>query len=92
MSKQKSEKGERRFSRRTFLKGAAAWGGAVAWGGMPALSRTSWAQAKKPIKLGGLFDLTGAFATESEDQRKAWQGLGVFVLLFSDRCHEVLLC
>src|SRR3989304_4149984 len=60
-----------KMSRRTFLKGAAALGGAAAWGGIPALSRTSWAQAQKPIKLGGLYDLTGPFATESEDQRKA---------------------
>jgi branched-chain amino acid transport system substrate-binding protein len=62
-----------KINRRTFLKGAAALGGAAAWGGVPALSRTSWAQAKKPIKLGGLYDLTGPFATESEDQRKATQ-------------------
>ncbi len=47
MSNQKSEKGEGRISRRTFLKGAAALGGAAAWGGVPALSRTSWAQAKR---------------------------------------------
>jgi len=72
--KEKIFKGEQgRISRRTFLKGAAALGGVAAWGGMPALSRTSWAQAKKPIKLGGLFDLTGPFATESDDQRKATQ-------------------
>ncbi|MBI5967979.1 MAG: ABC transporter substrate-binding protein, partial [Deltaproteobacteria bacterium] len=62
-----------RISRRTFLKGAAAVGGAAALTGIPGLSRISWAQAKKPIKLGGLFDLTGPFATESEDQRKATQ-------------------
>jgi len=65
--------GQGEMTRRTFLKGAAVLGGVAAWGAMPALSRTSWAQAKKPIKLGGLFDLTGPFATESNDQRMATQ-------------------
>jgi len=73
MSHQKFKMGDGKISRRTFLKRAAALGGAAAWGGVPALSRTSWAQAKKPIKLGGLFGLTGPFATESEDQRKGVQ-------------------
>jgi len=73
MSNKEFQKGEGRISRRTFLKGAAAVGGGAALMGIPGIPRISWAQAKKPIKLGGLYDLTGPFATESEDQRKATQ-------------------
>ena len=73
MEKKDLKDGGMKISRRSFIKSAVAVGGAAAFTGVPGISRVARAQAKKPIKLGGLFSLTGAHSTESDDQRKAVQ-------------------
>jgi len=69
MSSRESKRDGSKISRRSFLKGTMAVGGGVAFTGFPWVSRSSWAQAKKPIKLGALFGLTGPHAMEAQDQQ-----------------------
>lgn len=73
MTKKGLRKSTLKISRRSFLKSAIIVGVAAAIAGSPWVSPRAWGQEKKPIKLGGMFSLTGAFATESEDQRRAIQ-------------------
>ena len=69
MSSKNSKTGGSKINRRSFLKGAMAVGGVTAITGFPWVSRSSWAQSSKPIKLGGLFGLTGPHAMEAQDQQ-----------------------
>ena len=58
-----------RIHRRSFLIWTMAIGMAVAFIVLPFISGSSWAQAKQPIKLGGLFGGTGAHSTPAMDQQ-----------------------
>lgn len=60
------------ISRRSFLKGAAAFGGATLLAGNPLAGgqRRAWAQAKGPIKMGFVTSYTGPYSTWANEQAK----------------------
>lgn len=60
------------IDRRSFLKGAAAFGSATLLSGIPLISgkRSAWAQTKDPIKLGFVTSYTGPYGTWANEQAK----------------------